>query len=147
MARLRHLRNAMCRRGDEQLCAAPRFLGVFRAGGYADHILVPDARYLLPIGDLPPAEAAPYACAGLTAYGALRRAGSAIEAGPILVIGAGGLGLMCLGLLRAMGGKGAIIVDTDPAKRAAALKAGALAAIDGAVPDAAKAVAKAAGGG
>jgi D-arabinose 1-dehydrogenase-like Zn-dependent alcohol dehydrogenase len=129
---------AVCRRGEEQLCLAPRFLGVFRNGGYADHIMVPHARYLLGIGDLKPAEAAPYACSGLTAYGALKRIGPVLKDEPVVVIGAGGLGLMCLGLLKAMGGKGAIVVDTDPAKREAALKAGAVAAIDGAAPDALK---------
>ena len=131
---------AVCRRGEEQLCLAPRFLGVFRNGGYADHILVPHARYLLDIGDMKPAEAAPYACSGLTAFGALQRVGAVLKEEPIVVIGAGGLGLMCLGLLKAMGGKGAIVVDTDPGKREAALKAGALAAIDGAAEGALKQV-------
>ena len=40
-------------------CAAPQYLGVHRDGGYADHILVPDAKYLLDIGALDPAEIAP----------------------------------------------------------------------------------------
>src|SRR5260370_36628261 len=53
-------------------------------------------------------------------------------------MGAGGLGLMCLTLLKAMGGKGAIVVDIDERKREAAMKAGALAAIDGAASDAAR---------
>jgi len=131
---------AVCRRGEEQLCLAPRFLGVFRNGGYADHILVPHARYLLDIGEMKPEEAAPYACSGLTAFGALQRVGEVLKEEPIVVIGAGGLGLMCLGLLKAMGGKGAIVVETDPGKREAALKAGALAAIDGAAEDALKQV-------
>jgi propanol-preferring alcohol dehydrogenase len=135
---------AVCQRGEEQLCLAPQFLGVFRNGGYADHILVPHARYLLDIGDMKPAEAAPYACSGLTAFGALKRIGAVLKDEPVVVIGAGGLGLMCLGLLKAMDGKGAIVVDTDSGKRAAALRAGALAAIDGAAPDALKQVTAAA---
>jgi propanol-preferring alcohol dehydrogenase len=135
---------AVCKRGDEQLCLAPRFLGVFRNGGYADHILVPHARYLLHIGDMKPAEAAPYACSGLTAFGALKRIGPVLKDEPVVIIGAGGLGLMCLGLLKAMGGKGAIVVDIDPAKRDAAMQAGALAAIDGAASDAVKRVTSAA---
>lgn len=138
---------AICRRGEEQLCPKPNYLGVFRAGGYADHILVPHARYLLDIGSLPPEEAAPYACSGLTAFGALKRIGPVLQEEPVVVIGAGGLGLMSLNLLKAMGGRGAIVVETDPSKRAAALRAGALAAIDGAAPDAAKQVTAAAGGG
>jgi propanol-preferring alcohol dehydrogenase len=135
---------AVCQRGEEQLCLSPRFLGVFRNGGYADHILVPHARYLLDIGDMKPTEAAPYACSGLTAFGALKRIGPVLKDEPVVIIGAGGLGLMCLGLLKAMGGKGAIVVETDPAKREAAMRAGALAAIDGAAGDAVKQVTAAA---
>src|SRR5215469_16596442 len=138
---------AVCRRGEEQLCLAPRFLGVFQAGGYADHIVVPHGRYLLDIGSLTPAQAAPYACSGVTAFGALKRLGSVIKEEPVVVIGAGGLGLMCLNLLKAMGGRGAIVVDTDATKREAAMKAGALAAIDGRAADAVKQVQAAAGGG
>src|SRR6185312_15708259 len=127
----------VCRRGDEQLCLAPRFLGVQRPGGYADHVLVPHPRYLLDLGRLSPAEAAPYACSGITAFGALKRVGEAIlREQPVMVIGAGGLGLMCLSLLKAMGGKGAVVADIDPKKRAAALDAGALAAIDAGAADA-----------
>ena len=137
----------VCRRGDEQLCLKPGFLGVFRPGGYADHIVVPHARYLLDIGGLDPAEAAPYACSGVTAYGALKRVGAVLKEEPVVIIGAGGLGLMCLNLLKAMGGRGAIVVDTDPTKRAAALKAGALAAVDGKAADAVKQITEAAGSG
>jgi D-arabinose 1-dehydrogenase-like Zn-dependent alcohol dehydrogenase len=137
----------VCRRGEEQLCAAPRILGVQRPGGYADHVLVPHARYLLDLGTLSPAQAAPYACSGLTAFGALKRVGEAVfREQPILVIGAGGLGLMCLALLRAMGGKGAIVADIDAGKRAVALEAGALAAIDPGAKDAAKQAQQAANG-
>ena len=61
-------------------------------------------------------------------------------------MGAGGLGLMCLELLKAMGGKGTIVVDIDPAKRQAALDAGAVAAIDGNAPDAVQQIIAANGG-
>ncbi len=62
------------------------------------------------------------------------------------MIGAGGLGLMCVTILKAMGGKGAVMVDIDARRRAAALEAGALAAIDGAAPDALAQVSAALGG-
>jgi alcohol dehydrogenase, propanol-preferring len=128
---------AVCRRGEEQLCLSPRFLGVQRPGGYADHVLVPHPRYLLDLGKLSPTQAAPYACSGITTFGALKRVGEAIfREQPIMIIGAGGLGLMCLSLLKAMGGYGAIIADIDPKKREAAVKAGALAAIDASADDA-----------
>lgn len=130
---------AVCRRGEEQLCMSPRFLGVQKPGGYADHVLVPHPRYLLDLGKLTPAQAAPFACSGITAFGALKRVGEAIfREQPIMVIGAGGLGLMCLALLKALGGRGAVVADIDPAKRDAALKAGALAAVDAGAADAVK---------
>lgn len=129
---------ANCTAGSENLCLGmPRNLGVHRDGGYADHILVPHARYLLDLKGIEPKAAAPLACSGLTTYSALSKVMEVARNEPILMIGAGGLGLMCLALLGAMGGKGAVVVDLDPAKREAALKAGALAAIDGAAPDAA----------
>jgi D-arabinose 1-dehydrogenase-like Zn-dependent alcohol dehydrogenase len=130
---------AVCRRGEEQLCNKPRSLGIYRPGGFADHIIVPHARYLLELGGLTPAQAAPFACSGLTAFGALKRVGEAVyRTQPILVIGAGGLGLMCLALLKALGGHGAIVADIDPKKREAALAGGALAAIDAGAADAVK---------
>jgi propanol-preferring alcohol dehydrogenase len=136
----------VCRGGEEQLCAKPGSLGVFRSGGYADHVLVPHPRYLIPLYGLTPAEAAPYACSGVTTFGALRKLGDAIKTDPIVLMGAGGLGLMCLTLLKAMGGRGAIVVDIDPRKREAALRAGALAAVDGAANEAARQIRELAGG-
>jgi propanol-preferring alcohol dehydrogenase len=137
---------AVCKRGDEQLCLAPRFLGVFRDGGYADHLLVPHPRYLVDYGKLEAAQAAPLACSGLTAYGALKKLGALIKREPVVVIGAGGLGLICITILKAMKGKGAIVVELDPDKRAAAKKAGALAVIDPRAADAVRQIQKAVDG-
>lgn len=138
---------ATCKSGQENHCMAPACLGVHRPGGYAEYLMVPHPKYLIDIGDLDPAKVAPYACSGLTTYSALKKIGADIyQNHPIVIVGAGGLGLMCLSLLSALGGKGAIVVDIDPAKRQAALDAGALAAIDGAAPDAVAQIVKAAGG-
>jgi alcohol dehydrogenase/propanol-preferring alcohol dehydrogenase len=134
----------VCRAGDENMCMKPRSLGVYCDGGYADHISVPHPRYLLDLKGLDPIMAAPYACSGVTTYSALRKVEFAFGE-PIVIFGAGGLGLMALSLLKAMGGKGAIIVDIDQRKREVALEAGALAAIDGAAQDAARQIVKAAG--
>lgn len=128
---------AVCKRGDEQLCTAPRFLGVYRDGGYASHLMVPHPRYLLNYGTrMKPEQAAPLACSGVTAYGALKKLGALIKSEPVVVFGAGGLGLMCLAILKAMKGKGAIVVDINSLKREAAMRAGAIAAIDPNAPDA-----------
>ncbi len=137
----------VCLDGAENLCMAPQCLGVHRSGGYADHIVVPHPRYLIDIGDLDPALVAPYACSGLTTYSALNKIGAAsYQADPVVIFGAGGLGLMCLELIKTLGGAGAIVVDLDPVKRQAALDAGALAAIDGNAPDVAQQIMQALGG-
>ena len=64
-----------------------------------------------------------------------------------MIIGAGGLGLMCIAIHKAMGGKSAIVVDIDPAKREAAKQAGAELVIDGNAPDAAQQIVDATKGG
>ena len=138
---------AACRRGDENHCASPRALGVMRPGGFADHVLLPHPRYLVDIEGLDPAEAAPLACAGVTTYSALRKFGQRIHEDPVVIIGAGGLGLMAIEVLRALGAQGAVVVDIDPAKREAALAAGALAAVDARAGDAVAQIQKACGGG
>jgi D-arabinose 1-dehydrogenase-like Zn-dependent alcohol dehydrogenase len=129
---------AVCQRGEENLCRAMKSLGVFSNGGYSDYVMLPHPRYLIDIGDLPPERAAPLACSGVTTYGALKKVGPALKTDPTVIIGAGGLGLMCIALHKAMGGHSAIVVDIDPAKRDAAMKAGAKAVIDGRAPDAAR---------
>jgi D-arabinose 1-dehydrogenase-like Zn-dependent alcohol dehydrogenase len=135
-----------CARGDEHYCGAPQYLGIFRAGGYADHLLVPHPRCLFELGDLDPAVAAPLACSGLTAYGALKKLGPALQRDPVVVIGAGGLGLMCVALARAMGARGVVVVDLDEAKRDAARQAGAFATVDGRAPDVVQRIQDATGG-
>jgi propanol-preferring alcohol dehydrogenase len=127
-----------CRRGEENLCRAMKSLGVFSNGGYADYVMLPHPRYLFDIGDLSPERAAPLACSGVTTYGALKKASATLKTDPTVIIGAGGLGLMCLALHKAMGGHSAIVVDIDPKKREAAMKGGARAVVDGAAADAAQ---------
>ena len=137
----------VCKRGDEQLCTKPRSIGVFTPGGYSDYLMVPHPRYLFDIGNIPPERAAPLACSGVTTYSALKKVGPTLTTDPVVIIGAGGLGLMCLALHKAMGGHSAVVVDIDPAKRDAAKQAGAATVIDGAAPDAAKQIIAATKGG
>ena len=125
-----------CLGGDENMCIVkPNALGVYCDGGYADHLTVRHPKYLLDLKGLDPVTAAPYACSGVTTYSALKKVESVLDT-PIVIFGAGGLGLMALSLLKAMGGKGAIVVDIDARKREAAEKVGALASVDGNAPDA-----------
>lgn len=137
----------VCRRGEENLCTKPCSVGIHRGGGFATHLVVPHPRYLFDIGGLAPERAAPLACSGVTAYGALKKVSDTLVDEPVVMIGAGGVGLMALALHKKMGGKRAIVVDIDPAKREAALKAGAAHVIDGAAKDAADQIRAATGGG
>jgi alcohol dehydrogenase, propanol-preferring len=61
-----------CRRGDENLCLAPRFTGWDVDGGYADACLV-DEQYAYRLPDsMDDERAAPLLCAGIIGYRALR---------------------------------------------------------------------------
>jgi len=134
-----------CLGGEENMCLKPGSIGIYCDGGYADHLVVPHPRYLLDLKGLDPVTAAPYACSGVTTYSALKKV-EAFLGEPIVIFGAGGLGLMALSILKAMGGKGAIVVDIDARKREAAEQAGALATVDGAAPDALQQIMAKAGG-
>ncbi|MDD9876354.1 MAG: alcohol dehydrogenase [Magnetovibrio sp.] len=137
----------VCRAGDENLCAQPRNLGVHLNGGYATHVVVPDARYLFPVGDAPLELAATYACSGITAFGALKKVRAKAEGRQLLIIGAGGVGLAGLMIASAMMETEIIVADIDPAKREAALAAGAAHAVDPADKEARKQIVKLTGGG
>ena len=119
-----------CRRGVEQFCDRPRALGVTRNGGFSTHVVVPHPRYLFDYGTLPQAFAATLGCSGLTAFGALSKAAPITHDEPLLIIGAGGVGQAAIAIARAMFGVGPVVADIDPAKREAALAAGASEAVD-----------------
>jgi len=127
-----------CRDGDERFCARPRFVGTWIDGGYSDHVVIPHPRYLIDIGDTPPAEACVYACSGLTAFSALNKVLPLDPGHKLLVIGVGGLGLIAIQLARALGAENIVAADIGPDKRQAALDAGANAVIDAADPGALK---------
>ncbi|MBC60609.1 MAG: alcohol dehydrogenase [Gammaproteobacteria bacterium] len=110
---------AACKRGDEQLCTPGCALGIAHAGGFADHVMVPHSRYLFDKGDVMDSLAATYACSGLTAYGALKKIGKLHEGDDIVIIGAGGVGMMAIQIARALG-MDPIVVDIDDDKLEAA---------------------------
>ena len=129
---------AQCRAGQENLCARPRNLSVHADGGFSNYVVVEHPRYLVEYEPLPAPFAATLGCSGLTAFSALKKAAPVDSEHRLLIIGAGGLGLAAVGLSHALYGIGPIVADLDPAKRQAALEAGASAVIDPADPDARK---------
>lgn len=114
-----------CQAGRENACPAGRNLSVARPGGYADQVLVPDARYLVDIGGLDPSWAATLACSGLTAYSAPRKVLHLPPDAPVVVIGVGGVGLTAVATLHALGHGNICAVDMSAANLAAAQELGA----------------------
>ena len=110
---------------------APRCIGLQRPGGYADYLLVPHPRYLVDAGGIDPAWAATLSCSGLSAYSALSKLNPIPLDEWVAVIGAGGLGLSAIAMLRAMGHERIVASDVNMAKLNAAEKAGAAATVNG----------------
>ena len=128
-----------CLRGEENYCNQPRNLGCSSGtpGGYATHVLVPHPRYLLDYGKTAPALAATYMCSGLTAYAAMKKVGPLGPKDEVVVLGAGGVGMMGLQFARHLFGKGPLVADIDEGRLQAAMGAGAKAAYNTKDPEAA----------
>ncbi len=137
----------VCERGDDHVCPrASRSLGIQLPGGYADLVRVPHARYLVPIGALDPARAATFACAGITAFSAIRKLNPPTAEDWVAIIGCGGVGMTAVALCSATTKARIVAIDPDPTKREAALRHGAALAFDPGAPDALKTIVKACGG-
>jgi propanol-preferring alcohol dehydrogenase len=119
----------MCRSGEENHCLyqkAIRAPGVGYDGGHAPYVLVPEARFLVPIADLDPVQAAPLTDAGITTYSAIKPALLGIWPGSTtVVIGVGGLGLFAVQFLRQLTGARVVAVDSTDARLKLAREYGA----------------------
>lgn len=113
-----------CFNGDTNLCESPKSLGVFQNGGYAESLLVPDYKFLAKIDGLDPDAAASLACSGLTAFTAIKKA-LTNKPKNILIVGAGGLGLMGVQLAKALTKSNIICADLDDKKLDSAKELGA----------------------
>src|SRR5436189_2795389 len=80
-----------CRRGEFFACVRGQTTGVSYDGGYGEYMIAPASAVALMPADLPPVEAAPLMCAGLTTFNALRNSG-ARPGDVVAVLGLGGLG-------------------------------------------------------
>jgi NAD+-dependent secondary alcohol dehydrogenase Adh1 len=107
-----------CRRGFDVHCERHQFTGLTRDGGFAEYVLV-DERSLVPLPPgAEPAEVAPHADAGLTAYHAVKKLLRRLEPGTTTaVIGAGGVGHIALQLVRVLGAGSVVAIDTDERRR------------------------------
>ncbi|MES2482953.1 MAG: alcohol dehydrogenase catalytic domain-containing protein, partial [Pseudomonadota bacterium] len=121
----------VCKAGDDNLCTKPHAIGVLHDGGFGEEVCVPSARMLVPVGNIDPAFAATLACSGITVYSAIRKVQPLGPDDPVVLFGAGGLGLQAVSMLRALGHRNIVSVDIAADKREAALEMGASAAVDG----------------
>jgi propanol-preferring alcohol dehydrogenase len=113
-----------CKVGNENLCDTPKSLGVFQDGGYSDYSLIPHSKYLAKLDGIDPESATSLACSGLTAYTAIKKSN---QNSPefLVIIGAGGLGLMGVQIAKAITKAKVICVDLDDQKLETAKEMGA----------------------
>jgi propanol-preferring alcohol dehydrogenase len=117
-----------CRRGDENLCLAPRFTGWDADGGYAELAIV-DERFAYPIPDsFSDDEAAPLLCAGIIGFRALRRA-AVPPGGRLGIYGFGGSAHLAAQVALAEGAT-VHVLTRSPEARSLALELGAASAGD-----------------
>jgi len=80
-----------CRRGEFFACVTGQVTGISFDGGYGEYMVAPVSAVARMPADLPPVEAAPLMCAGITTFNALRNSGA--RPGDVAaVLGLGGLG-------------------------------------------------------
>jgi D-arabinose 1-dehydrogenase-like Zn-dependent alcohol dehydrogenase len=137
----------LCMVGQEHLCSNPQALGVARDGGFATHVVVPHPRYLVDHGSLAQEQACTYACAGLTAYSALRKVGPLAAGQSLLILGAGGVGLSGIRLAERLCQVAAVVAEPDQGKWELARNAGARDVLDPNAEGALKSLLKATSGG
>src|SRR5437764_6127487 len=80
-----------CRRGQFFACVTGQVTGITYDGGYGEYLVAPASAVARMPADLPPVEAAPLMCAGITTFNALRNSG-ARPGDVVAVLGLGGLG-------------------------------------------------------
>lgn len=124
-------RCVQCAQGKENYCERAAELGIRppglgSPGAMAEFLVVPDARFLLPLGDLDPVEHVALTDAGLTPYHAIKMSLPKLVPGSTaVVIGAGGLGHVAIQILRALTPATVIAFDVSQDKLRLATEVGA----------------------
>jgi threonine 3-dehydrogenase len=100
---------AQCRRGQMHLCANLRVIGVHVDGGFANHVVIPEANAIESNG-LDPAVVALQEPMGNAVHAAFAEP---IEGRSVLVTGCGPIGLCSIGIAKAAGASLVIATDTE----------------------------------
>jgi D-arabinose 1-dehydrogenase-like Zn-dependent alcohol dehydrogenase len=114
---------AHCRRGDVVYCRDRKVTGVSFAGGWAENLEVPATAIAKVPDGLDLIDAAPFGCAGVATFNAVRRTG-ARDGGLVAVFGLGGLGHLALQFAQRMGYQ-TVAIARGEEKESAALDLGA----------------------
>ena len=121
----------LCSQGHENYCPRAGELGIAppglgAPGSMAEYMIVPNARFLVPLGDLDPVANVALTDAGLTPYHAIKTSlGKLVPGSTAVVIGVGGLGHVAVQILRAITPATIIALDLGEEKLALAREMGA----------------------
>lgn len=122
-----------CRRGNFAMCVNRKVTGIDFDGGYAQYLIAPPAALAAIPDELSAEEAAPFMCAGVTVFNALRNSGA--RAGDVVAVhGIGGLGHLGVQYARRMGFE-TVAINRGNDKQALAQKLGAHHYIDATATD------------
>ena len=126
-----------CLAGNEHYCGPTtnKNIGITENGGYGEFVLVPDKKYLFSAGDTPDELAGSYACRGLTAYSAIQKANIKEGQNSVVIVGAGGMGLLAVKIIQAVYSINPIVVDIDDAKLEIAKSLGASHVVNSSSPE------------
>jgi threonine 3-dehydrogenase len=133
---------AQCRRGDMHLCRDLRVIGVHTDGGFAEHVVVPEANAIESNG-LDPAVVALQEPMGNAVHAAFAEP---ISGRSVLVTGCGPIGLCAVGIAKAAGAGLVLATDTEPYRLELASEMGADQALDASDPATAERIMEATGG-
>jgi D-arabinose 1-dehydrogenase-like Zn-dependent alcohol dehydrogenase len=122
-----------CRRGEFFACVNGQVTGISFDGGYGEYLVAPASAVARMPANLPPADAAPLMCAGVTTFNALRNSG-ARPGDVVAVLGLGGLGHLGVQYAAKMGFH-TVGIARGKDKEALARKLGADAYIDNQAQD------------
>lgn len=121
-------------------------LAMYSMAGLAEYSVCPVSALAVLPSEVSMTSAAVLGCAGMTAYGAVHRAGSVQPGATVAVVAVGGLGMSMVQLAAAAGASTVVAVDVNDEKLAMARRLGATHTVNSAKEDAHAAVRAATGG-
>jgi threonine 3-dehydrogenase len=133
---------AQCKRGEMHLCRDLQVIGVHVDGGFAEHVVIPEANAVESNG-LDAAVVALQEPMGNAVHAAFAEP---IEGRTVLVTGCGPIGLCAVGIARAAGASFVVATDTEPYRLELARTMGADLALDATDRDTERRIIEATGG-